>query len=252
MHWKISSPSGIDRPMKTHTLFFTLIFSLPLLAQAAKRPSTSPLPMANSHIVDSGNGHPLYRGAAPKARDISSFQKFGIERVLIFKNDTKGEVAQEIEWLKASGVQRDNILHIPMPWKENLSFLKSCQLTLKALRFLEASKASRKSTYFHCTMGEDRTGYLAGLWKLWSGHERSITRTFKAELCQKGYAHGNPQKPLTVANTVQEILTPQFLKMVELLKQSRLKGKSLDEITCPQDMNINWELENFHCQNTEL
>lgn len=192
----------------------------------------------NAHKVYQSGRAELFRGQAPKQKEVPSLLQLGVKRFLIFKNDTRGEVTKEINFLISKGVRPSNILHLEMKWNDEQGFQNACEMTLQALQFLEDSIRNQESAYFHCTMGEDRTGYLAGLWGLWAGTFRSSQQAFTHEMCARGYEYGNPQKPFFIIKDVREGLTPTWLKMVELLKQARLQGRSLKTIACPNDVPL--------------
>lgn len=197
------------------------------------------LSIRNSHIVTThGSNTFVVRGQAPNWNQIDELVDFGIERVLIFKTDTKGEVAKEIAELKKRGYRSQDILHMEMPWKDIESFQEVCEMTIESLKFIEESIRQKRSVFFHCTVGEDRTGYLAALWGLWVGEYQSVNEAFHDEMCARGYERGNPKKPWHVAQKVRESVTPQFLKMVELLKRARLHGTSLSKVKCPTDLQV--------------
>lgn len=198
----------------------------------------------NAHKIYKYGNAEVYRGQAPKQKEFESLFNLGIRRFVIYKNDTLGEVAKEIAYLKSQGVNDKDILHLEMPWKDDAGFQNTCQMTLQALRFIEDSMRKQQSVYFHCTMGEDRTGMLAGLWGLWVGTYPTVDKAFREEMCARGYEGGNPKKPYMVLKLVREALTPNFFKMVELLAQARQEGKNLTHISCPTDVtltrNLNW------------
>lgn len=196
------------------------------------------LSIPNSHIVSQHSGGRIIRGQAPKNYEIDELVSLGVDRVLIFKNETKNEVTTEISQLKVKGFRSSDILHVDMPWKDISDFQNVCEMTIDSLEFLEESVRSRKTTFFHCTVGEDRTGYLAGLWGLWNGEFRSVNEAFSDEMCQRGYESGDRKKPYAVVKAVRAHLTPAFLKMVKLLSEARQKGLFLRQIKCPRDVTI--------------
>ena len=207
--------------------------------------TVSGLSIPNAHIVSQTSGL-VIRGQEPKLNEISQLKNLGVKRILIFKNDTQGDIEREISNLQMNGFQSNKILNIPMPWKNIQNFNQACQMTVTALRFLEASVQAHESIYFHCTVGEDRTGYLAGLWTLWNGEYSDVMQVFQKEMCAKGFEGGDPEKPEQVVNQVRANLNPLFVKMVEVLRQARQNSQSLDQIGCPSDVQITHPVPTCH------
>ncbi len=167
---------------------------------------------------------------------------------VIFKNDTKGEVVKEQVLLQSLGVPSSSITHIPFPWKDLHDFPAACRMTIQALRTIEQAVAGNKSLYFHCTVGEDRTGFLAGLWGLWAGTYTSTTESVQNELCARGYEAGNPHKPYRdVVLKIRETLTPTYIKMAMLLGEAKMHGQSLDESFCDNEPQIRVDIRKFYC-----
>ncbi len=223
------------------------MFIVMLSTTVAKAHLTSPfastvtgVTIPNAHLVgDYSRGQSfVLRGMAPKQFQIDELIDVGIHRVLIFKSETKDEVVKEIAELKSKGFKTKDIMHAPMPWKDITNFQDVCEMTLESMIFIEESTRQKKNVYFHCTVGEDRTGYLAGLWGLWSGHFSDVNKAFREEMCDRGYESGNPKKPYVVAKAVRDNLTPTFIKMVTLLAESRRAGLNLKQIKCPRDIPV--------------
>jgi hypothetical protein len=224
------------------TLVLALVFLVNFQAGASlNSPFSSTVPglsIPNSHFVSTHNGGMVVRGQAPGDLGLDELLSLGIDRVLIFKNQTQNEVTQEISTLKKKGVLARDILQVDMPWKNITDFQEVCEMTLESLVFIEDTVKSQRSVYFHCTVGEDRTGYLAGLWGLWSGEFRDVRKAFREEMCNRGYEAGDAKKPYAVVKAVRNHLTPAFVKMVQLLSDSRKIGLHLRQIHCPRDIQI--------------
>ncbi len=184
------------------------------------------LPVKNFSAVTEENL--ILRGAQPLGK-ASALVEEGITRVLIFKNDTKGEVEREKKELKEAGLAAHRIHHIPMEWKD-IDFEEACEHTLAALAILEKASAAQEKIFFHCTAGEDRTGMLAGLFRL--KHEQvSLDQVYQEELCDKSYADGNPNKPRAVVEAIHQGLTPLFFALAEEIQKSpRLTPSSIKKI----------------------
>jgi hypothetical protein len=210
----------------------------------------------NAHLVSESNGAKVYRGMKPfRDADYADLESLGIDAVLIFKKPTGAtEVADEIDALAPIGVPASRVSNVEFPWKDFADFEEPCRMTVRSLKLLEGWRAAGKTSFFHCTVGEDRTGYLAGLYRLL--HETATPREiFASEMCERGYSAGNPQKPFAaVVKEVDTDLTPLFVKMAFKIKQGELTPTSLDESVCDTDPETDaaftateWNAEDFRC-----
>ncbi|MEK7356186.1 MAG: tyrosine-protein phosphatase [Bdellovibrionota bacterium] len=132
----------------------------------------------------------LYRGAQPIGHP-DVLTKSGIDVVVIFKNDTKGEVKREKDELTAEGTKRMRpfvVHHIPMEWKQ-IDSKRACEQTIQALTVLLAAEKAGANAYVHCTAGEDRTGMVSGLARMLLNGE-TTDKIFADELCENGYSDG--------------------------------------------------------------
>jgi hypothetical protein len=193
----------------------------------------------NAHVVaeDASSGAKLVRGMKPfRDADFEDLQRLGVEAVLIFKRPTAAtEVADEIDGLAPIGIPEAQVANVEFPWKDFGDFTTPCEMTVRSLKLLKTWFGGGKTTFFHCTVGEDRTGYLAGLYRLLT-EQASVTTIFDQEMCQRGYSAGNPQKPaVAVANEVDADLTPLFLKMAFKIANGELTEATLDEAVCATD-----------------
>ena len=201
------------------TILFTLIlFSSSLLAADG-------LSIPNSFQVDR-TGH-VYRGREPKAQ-VKELKNLGITDVIIFKNDVRGEVAKEEMALKDLGIASHTI---PFRWKDFPSMVEACEQTVDALNLIQSIKNKNDKVYFHCTAGEDRTGMLAGLYRML---DENLTReqTFREEMCPRGYSDGNPNKPFMVSGAIQRELTPLFIALSEKIEKGEWKSGKLSKASC--------------------
>jgi len=202
---------------------------------ALRSPMPSGVPgftIPNVHgLAGTGPGLGL-RGQAPRRDEIPQLRTYGITDILIFKKQETKEVDREIGWLLAAGYQRDRIHTIPFPWKDMGAFRDNCALTVRALRLLRDLRADgSRGVYLHCTVGEDRTGYLAGLFRmLVDGWDEE--QAFRRELCAHGFGDGNTAKPEWVKKAVLKELSPLYSRMAKLISSGRLKLDSLDEAVC--------------------
>lgn len=176
----------------------------------------------------------IFRGRAPKPNEINQMKKKGITSVLIFKNQTKDEVDAEIKQLKKSGFNPNKIHHVPFQWKDFKSEKLACEQTIEALKILaEVQKSENDKILFHCTVGEDRTGLLAGLMTQLLT-ESTSTDAYMNEMCLKGYSGGNTAKPIDVQKSVDKYLTPLYFKISEQIQTGRLTIDNLNKNICKE------------------
>ena len=206
--------------------------------------SVEGLSLPNAHWVD--EGETILRGMEPRTTEqFDELRAAGVERVLIFKNATGKEgVAPEIE---AWDLPEADVLHVPFQWKDLPDFETPCRQTVEALRFIRDGVEAKETVFFHCTVGEDRTGYLAALYgRLFEG---ALTRdAFDADMCERGYASGNPQKPGFVLGKLEDDLTPLYRSMAFLIDEGLLTAE-LDASVCASEPELpaDFEKEPFEC-----
>jgi len=180
--------------------------------------SVEGISVPNSHWVD--DQETLLRGMEPRTpAQFEELRGEGIKKVLIFKNTTgNDDVGKEIA---AWALPAADVLHVPFAWKDLDGFKKPCEQTLEALRFIRAGGAANKKVFFHCTVGEDRTGLLAAMHGLL--FEGADARdAFDADMCEHGYASGNPQKPGFVLGKLEDGLTPLYRSLAFLVQEGIL------------------------------
>ena len=181
------------------------------------------------------NFHPIseqiFRSAAP-GKNAPHLIQAGFSHVLIFKNETKNEVQAEIASLQKLGVSPANIYHIPFRWEKMGTLESSCGEVVQALAVLAQVERTRsKKILFHCTMGEDRTGALAGLYRMVYS-QWSVDKAFNEEMCAFGYEAGDKGKPAKVVASVRNELTPVFLAVAALIMQNKISFKNIDPKIC--------------------
>lgn len=219
--------------------------------------STLDLGIANSHLVaQHPSGAKLFRGMKPfRPADFEELASLDVGAVLIFKRPTSStEVAKELAALTPIGVPESHVLNIPFGFKDFTDFAEPCRQTVRGLAQLEAWASAGTHAFVHCTVGEDRTGYLAGLHRLLR-EPLPVEAMFEQELCERGYSSGNPQKPIRgVAGEIDADLTPLFLKMAFKISRGELTPTSLDERVCDVDPATDpafsgptWEPEGYRC-----
>lgn len=196
--------------------------------------SVDGIDIANTHLV--GTSGKLYRGMAPRTdEDLQQLVDAGIAAVLVFKNQTGTgtDVRDEIVKLNALGIPASRTKNIPFAWKDLPNYEDPCKQTIEALKFIETNVSAGKKTFFHCTVGEDRTGVLAAVHRLLTEPQLDAGAAWDGEMCERGYGAGNPLKPAFVKGKLEEGLKPLYRKLAYLAKKGALD--SLDPNVCAND-----------------
>ncbi len=204
-------------------------------------PSTvAGISIRNTHLVNdpTPSGVEILRGNAPNS-STQELTEHGVTDVLVFKNQTGTEIDDEIALLASLGLPPDHVTQIPFRWKYLPEFAVSCRQLISGLELLERAAHGAPGTrlFFHCTVGEDRTGVLAGLFRM-IDQQWPLDHAFKDELCENGYENGNPYKPDYVIQLIRDGLTPLFLKMAYLVESGKLSAASLDPAICDADPSL--------------
>ncbi len=190
----------------------------------------------NTHEV--GAGGMLLRGMAPRsAQDFDQLLAAGVGAVLIFKNQTGvgSDVADEMTTLRARGLADARVTNIPFKWKDLPGFHEPCTQAVQGLKFIATNLAAGKKTFFHCTVGEDRTGLLAAVHRLVTEPGLDAGAAWDREMCERGYGAGNPEKPAFVIGKLEHGLKPLYRKLAYLVAKGRLRADALDESVCATD-----------------
>jgi len=199
------------------------------------------LPSTHVPLEDLGNAHALraderiLRGAAPETR-LAKLKEYGVTDVIIFRDGTGDAAEREKNNLRKLGYADSNIHHIPMKWRRFPSFESGCENAVAALQVMQTVENDpRKKLYLHCTMGEDRTGMVAGLYRMvfqgWSAD-----KAFTEEMCARGFSEANPRKPAEVADIINNDLKPIFARMAVMAETGALNSTTLSSRAC--SMNV--------------
>ncbi len=201
------------------TLLLSLLLVTPVLADVAG------LTISNAFTVDRGGA--ILRGKEPRNK-VEELSKIGVTDVIIFKNQVRDEVDREISDLRVLGIGAHPI---PFRWKEFPSYEEACEQTVEALNLMEFIIRRRGRVFIHCTAGEDRTGMLAGLYRM--VHERiNREKAFREEMCARGYSDGNPNKPAVVTSAIQRELTPLFLALAQKVESGEWTPGRIHKNSC--------------------
>jgi hypothetical protein len=215
--------------------------------------SVEDLTIPNAHVVAKAEGEVL-RGMAPRNK-IPELAKHGVTDVLIFKDEIKGDVTREKADLQKAGFTADHIHAIPFLWRNIPSYQSACEQMIDALKILEeAYHSSGRSAFFHCTVGEDRTGMLAGMFRMveMGNQGWNVRRAFDEEMCQNGYEAGNPDKPEWVVGEIRKELTPIFLKLATLVESGAISAGHLDPAVCAKPVTSRYDAADFTCKASPL
>jgi hypothetical protein len=215
--------------MKNLILIKFILFSSVFAFAGKFSSSVKGLSYNNAHFLVEERGE-IYRGSEPKEK-VQDLIKIGITDVLILKNDTRGEISKEIKALKAAGISDKRITHLDVTWKD-ADFVETCTQYITGLKHInEVLNSSHRKMYFHCTAGEDRTGMMAGLVRQLQEKE-TAERAFYKEMCEKGFADGNPGKPYEVSSQIYSSLLPVYEHLSRLIKSNELSWTKLSPSVC--------------------
>ena len=230
--------------MKILSSLLLLLFTIGAQASLKSpfKSTVKELTIPNSHKVSTR----VYRGMAPLGK-IEELKKFGITDILIFKNQTRDEIDRERAEV-ADIAPEIRITQMDFPWHNVDSYIETCETTIDALRLMRSiDRNPTRKLFYHCTVGEDRTGLLSGLWDMLKFGKKA-PYVFKNQMCENGYEAGNPQKPAYVVNEIRDDLTPMFLMMAKKVEIGKLKMRNLTKSVCYS--NIDFEREVPKCENS--
>lgn len=183
------------------------------------------LTIPNSHQVDKDGN--VFRGREPQ-KLVDELAHIGITDVIIFKNDTKGEVPKEIAELNRLGITPH---HVPFRWKQYPSMTEACEQIVEAITIIRDVKKVNGKTFLHCTAGEDRTGTVMGLYRMLE-EKMSMNQVFAQEMCPRGFSNGNKNKPKQVTSAIEAELTPLFVTIAGKIERGEWKLNALSKKSC--------------------
>jgi hypothetical protein len=213
----------------------------------------------------------------PYPKYLEQILNYGVTDILIFKDPERGRDDIQLEKDALAGKMEDadpaqnatedfskkGVRSILFPWKDfqhkEITFQKACAMSVRALRIIKAIKDdSHRKILFHCTVGEDRTGYLAFLVALMNesptaANEEVIKKVFDEEACLGGFSTGNAGKEAPVTDAIKVDLIPLAIKMAYKIYSREINWNNLDDVTlCTAEPTIpatdtHFALEAFVC-----
>lgn len=235
-----------------------ILLSAPLFADFSSpfRSSVEGVSIPNAHqVMVNSYQAKIYRGNSPQtAEQVKELVSQNIKNILVFKNFYTPEDQEEVmDLYLENGFSKTQIVHIQMPWK-NIKTLEQKKKTCRMIfQGLEVIRESKKDLFFHCTVGEDRTGLLAGLAHI-ALEGWSVRQAFEKEMCARGYEAGNPHKiedSPQVVSAIRQNLTPLFLQIATIVKNQKdwsLEScNSLPEVDTDQILD-GLRVDDFKCQ----
>ncbi len=229
---------------------FQIIFYLVIILQScASRELVSPfnssvegLNIPNSHIIS--ESPKVIRGMRPRSKqDIVELKSQGISEIINFRKSADKDESLEAEksLLNKSDWNSKNFHHFDFPWKDISDFQEACRTTVAALVKIRQAKGG---VFIHCTVGEDRTGLLSGLYRILA-QGWTQQKAFDEEMCGHGFAESNPTKPPFVSEKVRESLTPLFESMAFEIEKQKLKLSNISEKLCEAPQMKKLQAEKF-------
>jgi len=245
--------------LKVFCFLFVFIFFI-IDAQAVLKSniksSVEGIDIPNAHIIASTPKSAIIRGMEPyEDLHYKQLLDFGVKHILVFKQESQNEVDKELKKLFEIGFLKadmSNFHHISFKWKDQLDFSVSCLKTLKALSIIIKAYKDDESLFFHCTSGEDRTGYLAALFRYLQKPRITPQHLFQTEMCARAYGAANKMKSNAVIQSIRKELTPVFMKMMFLIKNDLIAYDNLDINACAYDFNSSKEFGKSEFINPEL
>jgi hypothetical protein len=170
-----------------------------------------------------------------------------VGHVIVYKNFSKASDKKRLQSLYVDNGYQGEITFLPMEWKKSHGQYDEAQACRFTARALQIARQSPVPVFFHCTVGEDRTGVLAGLMRV-AFDGWSIEKAFQKEMCERGYEGGNPRKfneSFFVVKAVRENLTPLYLKMAAKLQSGSMTEDDCDSLPSLEEVHLS--VDDFQC-----
>jgi len=170
---------------------------------------------------------------------IPQLKDLGVDSVLIFKRESRSEITGAKGGIKILERLGFGYKYISFLWKD-LNYEESCLQTLEELSYLRKEVSRGRSVFLHCT------GVLSGLYLILFD-DWDIHRAFAEEMCEKGYAEGNLQKPSFVVRKIHESLTHFFYMMAKASQSGELDEQSYSQFPAPTKTDLKI-IESMKCR----
>lgn len=188
-----------------------------------------------------GNVHTLredgriLRGALPDGT-AHLLKENGVTDILIFRH-VKDNGEKEKQELRSLGYKDEQVHHVPMRWRNLKSFEQACREVVSGLQVMkQIEEDPKRKLYLHCTMGEDRTGMISGVYRM-VFQSWSPARAYQSEMCERGFGDANPRKPIEVSKAVNESLKVLYARMAVLTASGQLNKQTLDLKACDKPVS---------------
>lgn len=177
----------------------------------------------------------ILRSNSPlSSQHIAELKKNHIRKVLVFKNFSDSGAKNKLNQLySANGFKKQDIHWISFPWKNIHDYRRACNQTVEALKYIKENENS--GVAFHCSVGEDRSGLLAGILRQ-ARDGWSKDKAFKEEMCAHGYADGAENKDEFVKIQIHKALSPLFDYLSLAVATKSLQWHALSSEVC-DDIN---------------
>ena len=199
---------------------------------SAISPTAPGFTIPNAHWI---SDEKILRSNSPLSSEhVAQLKSHHISKVLVFKAFSDPKIKEKLSSLyRANGFQKQDVKWINFPWQNIHDYHRACEQTVEALKYIKENENS--GVAFHCTVGEDRTGLLAGILRQ-ARDGWSKDKAFKEEMCARGYADGSIAKDEYAKIQIHKALTPLFDYLSSAVASKSLQWNALNSNVC-DDIN---------------
>jgi tyrosine-protein phosphatase SIW14 len=159
--------------MKKGFFLIVTLFCFQAFSRSAHAFSASVEDLPRFHEVDQNQ---IYRGAQPTENGFVKLRQLGIKTVLDLRNEDPSQIAQEKSLVESLGMR---FISVPLS-----GFFSPKVLDMARIHNVMSSQAL-KPIFVHCQHGQDRTGLVVALHRIFS--ENIPVFDAKAEMIQLGF-----------------------------------------------------------------